>query len=143
MAKKVAWAVPAADKSGEPEIDLLASVVRLAIDDAELGSVEAMAFLADVMPDWRLRRVGLLQPDATMKEKATMDTIDYDEPVDELGGLSRNEFAVAYSVDARFILAPETPETDARKQIGDALGIDWRYIPSDVLLSEGANNVRP
>ena len=133
--------VDVSQTDNEQAIDRMAEAIKQAITDAELGNTEALQFLSDVMPDWRLRRPGILQPSATIREQTTMDAIDYDEPLPELDGLSRNDLARELGVDPRYILAAPTPETDARKRVADALNIDWRRIPSDVIISEGVVNV--
>lgn len=64
-----------------------------------------------------------------------------DEPLPELDGLSRREFASKWNVDPRYVaIAPTAPLDEQRRIVADALGVDVRYIPADALTESEGNH---
>ena len=67
---------------------------------------------------------------------------DLDEPIDELDGLTRREFAVKYGLDARFVATEPTPPLDEqRRLVADALGVNPAYIDPALLVESDVNHV--
>ncbi len=57
--------------TGDGALDLIAGVYKLAVRDAQRGHVDAVEFLDDCAPDWRLYTPGEATERARFNEKCT------------------------------------------------------------------------